>query len=136
MDEFPIPLEKFNSDALNSVSDYNLRENISNIVDTLDTLGGSSLIKLRGSDSQDSKNEDPELEKLKSGDLENLICQGPLMQSISETWINCITLNTAVQARALTELVVDPVFCPVLMKKCGWATWATRNPDCCPNAPG
>ena len=76
VDEVPIPLQKFNSKALESVSDYNLRENISNIVDTLDTLGGCSLIKLRGPDSKDSRNEDPELQKMRTGDLKNLICQG------------------------------------------------------------
>ena len=79
VDEVPIPLRKFTSEALNSVSDYNLRENISNIVDTLDTLGGCSLIKLRGPHGKDSKYEDPEdpeLQKMKTGDLKNLSCQG------------------------------------------------------------
>ena len=101
VDEVPIPLRKFTSEALNSVSDYNLRENISNIVDTLDTLGGCSLIKLRGPHGKDSKYEDPEdpeLQKMKTGDLKNLSCQGPLTRFISETLINCITLNTTAQA--------------------------------------
>ena len=108
VDEVPIPLEKFNSDALNRVSDYNLRENISNIVDTLDTLGGCNLIKLRGSDSKDSKNEDPELEKLKSGNLKNLICQGTsnaiYIRDLDKLYY--FKYNRAGEG-TLTELVVD-----------------------------